>query len=64
MTKEKTIIIEVGGDNGDGNVVLAKKPKGVRVIIRDWDNAFLPEGADPQDEVVPEVREYEEDVEI
>jgi len=56
--KEPTVIIEVGGENGDGNVVLVKKPKGVKVIIKDWDNAVLPEDADEQDAPVPEVREY------
>lgn len=60
--EDNVIIIEVGGDNGDGNVVLVKKPKGVKVIIKDWDNAYLEEDADEQDEPLPEIREYEEDV--
>jgi len=61
---EKVVIIEVGGDHGDGNVELVQKPKGVKVIIKDWDNATLPE-TDPEDgDPIPEVREYETDVEV
>lgn len=60
----KTVVIEVGGEHGDGNVELVEKPKGVQVIIRDWDNAHL-EGNDEQDDpLIPQVRVYEEDVEI
>jgi len=59
-----TVIIEVGGDHGDGNVELVKKPKGVTVIIKDWDNAYLPENADEQAAPEPQIRRYEEDVEI
>ena len=62
--KEKKVIIEVGGEHGDGNVELVEKSAGVSVIIKDWDNAYLPEGADEQDEVVPEKREWEANVEI
>jgi len=57
----KEVIIEVGGDHGDGNVELIKKSKGVKVVIKDWDNAYLPEDADEQDAPVPEIREYKED---
>ena len=64
MAKEKTVIIEVGGDNGDGNVELLHKPKGVKVIIKDWDNAYIPEDADDQDAPVPQIREYEADREF
>lgn len=54
---ELVVEIEVGGDHGDGNVVVVRKSKGVKVIIRDFDNAMLPENADEQDIPEPEVRE-------
>jgi hypothetical protein len=66
----KEVLIEVGGDHGDGNVEVIKKPLGVKVIIKDFDNATLPEGVEDEDinddnvELVPEVREYEETKEI
>ena len=46
---ENTVIIEMGGDHGDGNVEVVKKPKGIKVIIRDFDNSFL----NDKDEVMP-----------
>ena len=58
---ENTIIIEVGGDHGDGNVEVVNKPRGIKVIIRDFDNAVLPEDADLQDAPEPQIREYSED---
>ena len=61
---EREVIIEVGGDHGDGNVEVVKKSKGVKVIIKDWDNAYIPEGADLQDAPLPHEREFEAKVEI
>lgn len=58
MAKEKVVVIEVGGDHGDGNVEVVQKPKGVTVLIKDWDNAVLPLDADPQDAPEPQIREY------
>ena len=55
--KEKKVIIEVGGDHGDGNVELVRKSKGVKVIIKDWDNATLPKD-DENTDPIPEIREY------
>lgn len=59
MKNEKIVVIEVGGDNGDGNVVVVQKPKGIKVIIKDWDNASIPEDNDSQDAPEPEITEYE-----
>ena len=56
---EKTVIIEVGGDHGDGNVEVVQKPAGIKVIIRDYDSAFLDGNADEQEAVIPEERIYE-----
>lgn len=61
---ELLVVIEVGGDHGDGNVAVVHKSKGVKVIIRDFDNATLPEEIDMGSEMVPEEREYEADFEI
>lgn len=63
MAKEKTVVIEVGGDHGDGNVELIQKSLGVRVIIKDFDNATL-DPENPNGNTIPEVREYEPEVEI
>jgi hypothetical protein len=61
MTKKnKEVVIEIGGDHGDGNCEVVQKPKGVKVIIKDWDNAYLPEDADEQDTPVPVITEYDE----
>lgn len=68
--EKKEVLIEVGGDHGDGNVELVKKPIGVKVIIKDFDNASLPEDVDVLDindenvELVPQIREYEAKEEI
>lgn len=62
--EEQIVVIEIGGEHGDGNVELIQKSLGIRVIIKDWDNAYLPENADEQDEPVPEIREWEPEVEV
>jgi hypothetical protein len=64
MKNEKVVEIEVGGDHGDGNVEVIRKPKGVKLIIRDWDNAYIPEGDDPQDAPVPQEREWSANDEV
>jgi hypothetical protein len=64
--KEKEVLvvaIEVGGDNGDGNVVVTEKSKGVALIIEDWDNATLPEG-DEKGDPIPQRREYSPEDEV
>jgi hypothetical protein len=61
--KELVVEIEVGGDHGDGNVELIKKSKGVRVIIRDFDNARLDE-ENPDGDTIPQEREWEADVSV
>lgn len=57
--KELVVVIEIGGEHGDGIVELIRKSKGVKVIIRDFDNATLDN--DPQDEPIPQEREWEAD---
>jgi len=61
---EQTVIIEVGGDHGDGNVEVVQKPMGIKVIVRDYDNAYLEEDQDEQEAGVPEERTYEADIVI
>lgn len=48
----RKVVIEVGGEHGDGNVEVVECPDDVTVVIRDWDNATL----DENDNVVPEER--------
>jgi hypothetical protein len=55
---ELVVEIEVGGDHGDGNVEVIRKSKGVRVIIRDFDNSYIPEEAGEGAEPVPQEREW------
>lgn len=62
--KQREVVIEVGGDHGDGNVAVVKKSAGVKVTIRDFDNTYLPENYDIQDEPVPEEREWKTDAEV
>ena len=67
MKNEKDIpevVIEVGGDHGDGNVVLVKKPKGIRVVIIDFDNSVLPLDAAEQDEPEPQISTFDTKEEI
>lgn len=59
--KDLEVVIEVGGDNGDGIVAVVKKPKGVKVIVRDFDNAELPEDADEDTKPIPQEEEYDAD---
>lgn len=59
--KDLEVVIEVGGDNGDGIVAVVKKPKGVKVIVRDFDNAELPEDADEDAKPIPQEEEYDAD---
>lgn len=65
-TVKQEVLIEVGGTHGDGNVEVVQKPLGVKVVIKDFDNASLPDDVDLEDvndeniEMVPVVREYVE----
>lgn len=55
------ILIEVGGDHGDGNVEVVSKPMGVAVRIIDYDCEYIDKESG---DVCPVERLYDEDVEI
>jgi hypothetical protein len=59
--EELHVEIEIGGDNGDGNVEVVSKDLGVHLIIKDHDNAEIP---DDKDEPEDQVREWEANVEF
>jgi len=57
----KEVIIEVGGDNGDGNIAVVAKSMGIKLTIIDHDNSYID---DESKELCPQHREWDENEQV